>query len=140
MTKLVKFLKNDGEMSNEICELIETVDNICRIKKNSGEIIRIYNDRIFLIDDDLDKSDDLNKSQDCKFNPWSIHRNAEVWVKSNHFSDVVICETYAVIIDDIYFSCNVYNGILKSKFEYKMLDINKLRIKLQKKEYKKLQK
>jgi len=134
MGKLVKFQRNDGEISGEICELIEVEKDICRIKRDSGEIIRIYSDRIFYVD-----APDLN-DENKTFDPWLFGDDVEVWVKSNHFSDTVICETYAIIDNDSYISHNVYNGISKSKSDYKIPDIKKLRDKLSKKGYKKIEK
>lgn len=139
MTK-VRFKKNDGEIGDEICELIETDDDICRIKRPSGEIIRIFKDRVH----DIDEKEPNGQQAEVGglFDPWdSSTDDCEVWSKSNSFNDTTICETIAILYPgkNVYKSVNTYNGVAKKIMEYPIKNINSLRNKMVRKGYEQLE-
>lgn len=144
----VKFKKNDGSIGDEICELLETIGDCCRIKRPSGEIIRIYKDRVYDLNDESDdvKNDSGNNNENDKVMPGtltksdfisSLPEDSEIWIKFNSFNDTTICETIAVVIPsmNVYKSANVYNGVINKIMEYKLN--SDTRKKLDKKGYEK---
>ena len=150
----VRFFNNQGVMDDQICRFIEDKGDYCRIKKPSGEILRIFKERICSNSDELallkskkPKPKLVKKAQgkttmdtnEEKFDPWSLASDtAQVWIKSNSFSDSVIAETIAIIEPDEpkYKSVNVYNGKATKVMQYTMKSLNNLINKLEKRGYK----
>lgn len=136
----VRFLNNCGEIDPLICTFIENAGNFCRIKKPSGEIIRIHRDRVHLNSQIDDKPNEENETmEDGQFDPWaSASGKAQVWIKSNSFSDEVISETIAIIEPNQtkYKSINTYNGKASKIMSYNMKSIDDLVAKLEKRGYK----
>jgi len=139
----IKFKNNDGEISEEICELVETDGDVCRIKRPSGEMIRIFKDRVFPVDEMKTESNEKKEEkddseEDIAFDPWGdLPDDGEVWVKSNSFNDTTICETIAVILpgENVYRSINTYNGVAKKIMEYPIKNASNLRNRMLRKGY-----
>jgi hypothetical protein len=129
---LVRYKNNEGEISDEVCQLIERNGDICRLRRVSGQIFKIYYDRIYELGEEIEGTVEKKESIG-EFDPWFDDIHAEVWVKSKEFNGMV-CKTYAVISagQNFYKSINVYNGSAKNVAEYPMRDIEKLRKKLAK--------
>lgn len=123
----VRYVNNNGQLSDDICELVEKKKDHYRIKIiSTGQILRIYHDRVKEFE-----GDEVSKKQ---FDPFDgISDNHEVWIKYNSFNDLVVCRTYAIIdpSSDHYQSVNVYDGKAPKIMEYPMksyeLLINKLK-------------
>jgi len=143
----VLYINNEGTVSDEICILIEENNKYCRIKRPNGEIIRIFPDRVMPrnMQGDHHRNTDItndkehdNTNDSKKFDPFdSLSHGCEVWVKSNNFSDSVICLTYAIIDPNgnSYQSVNTYNGVAKKVMSYSMKNYQSLINKLKKRGY-----
>lgn len=135
----VRYINNEGKLSDELCELVEIKKDHYRIKVcNTGQIIRIYPDRVKEATSDIEN----NSVIDDQFDPFDgLEEGHEVWIKSNSFNDSVICCTYAIINKhcNSYKSINVYNGKASKTMVYSMKDYDSLINKLEKRCYQQLE-
>jgi len=132
----VVFFNNHGEVDeNCVCEVIEVIGKHMRIKKPSGEIIRIYSNRISLASSVEQKPKESAVAMPDEFDPLKdLPDGHEVWIKCNTFSNTTICRTYAIIDPkgDKYVSVNTYDGKAPKKMTYNMASYDALINKLQK--------
>lgn len=149
--KKVRFKNNDGVISEEICELVETIGDVCRIQRPSGEVIRIFSDRIYDVDSAPNNQEQVKEKEETivkekvpepdeveMFDPWDgLPADGEVWIKSNTFNDTTICQTVAIVMpsQNKYRSANTYNGIARKIMEYPIKNINDLHRRMARKGY-----
>lgn len=121
----VQFINNQNEVDSDICEVIESIDKFCRIKRPNGQIIRIFNDRLRPVT----KKEEENSMTNEDYNPWdNLPTKGEVWIKSNRFNETTICETIAIIDpeNNIYKSINTYSGKAQKVMTYPMKNYDAL--------------
>lgn len=123
MTELVRYLNNQNEVSEELCEMIESKGKFCRIKTPQGQILRIFNDRIRFIDKAVNDNTEINST--------------EQWIKTSRINDSMTCDTIICVNRELgnYLVTNSYNGIDKKSTEYELKDYDKLIKRLIKKGY-----
>lgn len=135
----VRFYNNSGELESIECEVCEVKSDHYRLKKPSGEIIRIFHNRVVNADNaepQVEKSSAMVDNEE--YNPFDgLDKKFEVWIKSNTFSNTTICRTYAIIDpkSDKYESVNTYNGKAPKIMSYNMKNYESLINRLQKKGY-----
>jgi hypothetical protein len=126
----IRFINNQNELDDSICELIENKGDYCRIKKPNGQIIRIFKDRIRPVEEEKEKN----------VSNWNdIKEKGEIWVKSNRFNETTVCETVAIIDPkaDHYKSINTYNGKAQKVMIYSMKNYKTLVKRMARKGYEK---
>ena len=136
----VKFKNNQNEVDDLVCELVEIKDAFCRIKKPSGEVLRIFSDRVFLADSN---EKNVGISDECliessEFDPWlNLPEGGQVWIKENNGFNSMNCKTFAIVVpsEGFYKSINTYDGTAKKAMEYPMKSIDSLVMKLVRKGY-----
>lgn len=139
----VSYINNQGDISEEECEVIEDLGDFLRIKKPSGETIRIFRDRVCKANSKDRSSESKQEKQTMKseeFNPWNgLPSGHEIWSKSPSFSDTVICKIYAIIDPkgSNYKSVNTYDGVAHKIMTYPMKSYDALINKLLKRGYEK---
>lgn len=137
----VNYINNQGDISEEECEVVENLGDFLRIKKPSGEMIRIFRDRVCEVSKDRPTEQGQEKQMKPEeFNPWDgLSDDYEVWSKSPSFSDTVICKTYAIIDPGgtEYKSINTYDGSAHKVMVYPMKSYDALINKLLKRGYEK---
>lgn len=139
----VRYKNNQNKISEDICELIEELDDHYRIKEPNGQILRIFKDRVYPVSDCVGDVTDNHINHDIKsydFNVESLGElpeGTEIWVKSNRFNETSVCETIAIIYKnkDYYESINTYNGVAKKRVKYSVKDLSKLIKRMTKKGY-----
>lgn len=136
-----RYIDNNNQLS-DVCEIVEQINengtDCYRIKLPNGEILRLYHDRVVPVD----KSEPVQTPQSSKLDPWSQVPDGdkgEVWIKHSSFNDTTTCQVVAMLDLEnmVYKTVNLYNGETKGKgiCEYPIKDINKLKKKLDGKNY-----
>jgi hypothetical protein len=135
-----RYIDHNNQLS-EVCEVVEKIiedDKDCyRIKLENGEILRLYHDRVVPVD-----AESPQEKSEPSFDPWEQvpeGDKGEVWIKYSSFNDTTTCQVVAMIDLNsmVYKTVNLYNGETKGKgvCVYPIKDINKLKKKLDSKNY-----
>jgi hypothetical protein len=130
----VRFINNQNELDPDECEVVESCGDYYRLRKPTGQIIRIYKDRV----QPINRQEEPTVTENDESVSWD-DIPGEVWIKSNRFNETTVCETVAIIDPeaDHYKSINTYNSKAQKVMVYPMKNYNALVKRMAKKGYKK---